>query len=229
MTRLGKVSVLVLDADPAIRRLLSVLLEPEKWKPIFAGTAAEGLSLASSHPPDALIVDPELPDSPALRTIAALREWNGAPLLVISEVSDVAAKIAALDAGAKDYLVKPFDGRELLARLRAMLRQDGFAPDACLDDGFLRINLATREAAVNGQPLLLTATEEAVFYVLARHVGAIVPSETIARAVWGSEAGEKRRAVQVYIERLRRSLQEHGAAGLIQSVGSIGYRLVPHL
>jgi two-component system KDP operon response regulator KdpE len=131
-----------------------------------------------------------------------------------------------LDAGANDFMAKPFAPEELAARLRVLLRSEPLEGEGPLMvSGALRIDMATREMTANGYPLGLTATEEAVLYILARHAGKVVSREHIVRAVWGTGAARKVHDLQVHIARLRRKLEERGAHRLIRGEGSVGYSL----
>jgi DNA-binding response OmpR family regulator len=150
-------------------------------------------------------------------------------VLILSGRSDIAAKVRALDAGANDYVVKPFAPEELAARLRVLLRCE---PPACdgplLVSGALKINMATRRMTVNGGLLELSGTEEALLYILARHAGKIVPRHRLIRAVWGMATARKEHDLQVHIARLRRKFEGLGGGNLIQGEGGMGYRLSLH-
>jgi two-component system KDP operon response regulator KdpE len=158
--------------------------------------------------------------------LEALREWNAAPILILSARKDVPDKVRALDAGANDFVTKPFFGEELLARLRVLLRSEPpFTGAPLLVTGPLRVDMASRRVAVNGRPVELTATEDAVFYVLARHAGLWVSCAHLVRAVWGAEPSAKIDELREYVWRLRRKLEPQGGGGLIENDGEAGYRL----
>jgi len=214
------------DDDPAIGRMLRVLLEGERYKVTWCRSAADALAQAVESRPDVVILELDLPDGDGFGVLDALREWSAAPVLILSGRADVAVIVRALDGGANDYLVKPFAPEELAARLRVLLRSEPPSSDGpLLVSGGLRIDMATHEMTVNGSPLELTATEEAVLYVLARHAGRLVPRGRLVRAVWGTEAESKIHDLQVHIARLRRKLEEHGGKSLISGEGSVGYSL----
>ena len=218
--------VLAISRDPAIRRLLAVLLETGCHRVSWAQSLSDGSAPAVESRPDIIVLDLDPPGAAGVAVVGSLREWTPCPILVLSTQAAAADKAAARDAGANDYLVKPFEGIEFLARLRALLRRDcAFAPDACLDDGILRVSLATRQVSINGRRVGLTATEEAVFYILARHAGAFVTSRQCARAIWGSDAAPRLRELRVYVDRLRRKLETPGSAPVIKSIGRAGYSL----
>jgi len=217
---------LIVDDDPAIGRLLRVLLEGDRYKVFWSRTGAEGLAQAVESRPDVVILDLDLPDTDGFAVLDALREWSEAPVLILSGREGVADIVRALDCGANDYLAKPFAPEELAARLRVLLRSEAPTSDGpLLVSGGLRIDMATREMTVNGRPLELTATEEAVLYILARHAGRLVPRGRLVRTVWGTDSEGKVHDLQVHIARLRRKLEEHGGSNLIRGEGSAGYSL----
>ena len=218
--------VLAICRDPAIRRLLSVLLGTGSYRVFWSQSLWGDPVPPVECRPDIVVLDLDPPGAVSLPLIVSVREWTPCPILVLSAQTAATDKAAALDAGASDYLVKPFEGIEFLARVRALLRRDcAFAPDACIDDGTLRVSLATRQVSINGRRVEFTATEEAVFYILARHAGAFVTSRQCARAIWGSDAASRLRELRVYVDRLRRKLETLGSAPVIKSIGRGGYSL----
>ena len=217
---------LIVDDDPAIGRMLRILLEGERYKVWWSRNRESGLTQAVEIRPDVILLELDLPDGDGFAVLDGLREWNEAPVLIISGRAGVADKVRALDSGANDYLVKPFAPEELAARLRVLQRSEFTPGDGpLLISGPLRIDLDTREVTVNGLPLTLTATEEALLYILARHAGKIVPYPRLLRAIWGTEATHKLNTLFVHIAHLRRKLEELGGKNLIQGEGSAGYCL----
>jgi DNA-binding response OmpR family regulator len=187
---------------------------------------AAGLAQAVESQPDVIILELDLPDGDGFGMLGALREWNQAPVLILSGRLRVADKVRALDSGANDFMDKPFAPEELTARLRVLLRSEPTLSDGLLlVSGGLRIDMATREVTVNGNLLELTATEEAILFILARHAGWIVPRGRLLRTVWGADDPEKIDDLQVHIARLRRKLEERGGTGLIQGERGVGYTL----
>ena len=155
---------LVVDDDKATRRLLRILLEPHGYRVFDTDTGGSGLREAVDRKPDVIILELALPDSDGLDILRALREWNLTPVLVLSERKQDEAKVAALDAGASDFLTKPFSGTELLARLRVLQRPLPNVPDGpLLIEGDLVVNLAAHKITLNGHPVRLTRKEEALF------------------------------------------------------------------
>jgi two-component system KDP operon response regulator KdpE len=219
--------VLIVDNDPGIGRMLRILLESERYKVLWSRNGESGLTQAVEHRPDVIILELDLPDGDGFAVLGALREWNEAPVLILSGRTGIADKVRALDAGANDYLAKPFAPEELVARLRVLQRCEPPASDGpLLVTGALKVDMATRVVTVHGSSLELTATEEAVLYILARHAGKLVPCQRLTRAVWGTDATPKLSELRVYIAGLRRKLEEHGGNNLIRGDGSVGYSLL---
>jgi two-component system, OmpR family, KDP operon response regulator KdpE len=218
--------LLLLDDDPAIGRMLAVLLETWRYKVSWARNAQTGLARAREDRPDIIVLELDLPDMEGFALLQALREWNAAPVLILSARTGVADKVRALDAGANDFMTKPFAGEELLARLRVLQRCEPVMTDApTLIAGPLRVDIATHAVAVNGKAVTLTPTEDAIFYILARHAGQRVTCAHLIRAVWGTDTAAKIDDLRAYIWRLRQKLGRKGASDLIRADGGIGYSL----
>ena len=206
--------------------MLRAMLEGERYKVLWSRKGESGLTQAVECRPDVIILELDLPDGDGFAVLAALREWNEAPVLILSGRAGVADKVRAFDAGANDYMVKPFAPEELAARLRVLQRSELPTSDGpLLVSGALRIDMATREVTMNGCSLEFTATEEAILFILARHAGKLVPCQRLIRAIWGTAAVTKISELHVYIARLRRKLDEHGGDNLIRGDGSEGYGL----
>jgi len=219
--------VLIVDGDPGIGRMLRILLAGERYKVLWSRDGESGLTQAVEHRPDVILLELDLPDSDGFAVLGALREWNEAPVLILSGRAGVSDKVRALDAGANDYLVKPFAPEELVARLRVLQRSELPAMDGqLLVTGALRLDMATHAVTVNGFPLELTETEGAILYILARHAGKFVPWQRLTRAVWGTDTVPKLAELHVYIAGLRRKLEKHGGKDLIRGDGRPGYSLL---
>jgi len=221
--------VLVVDDDVALLRVLSVGLGSRGFEVVVARTGEQGLSLLALEQPEVTILDLGLPDLDGLEVCRRLREWSSVPLLVLSATGDEQRKVAALDAGADDYVTKPFGMRELEARLRAALRhapRPGGEEAAVLSVGDLVLDGVHREATVSGRPLGLTAREFSLLSFLARHAGRTCTHQMILREVWGGEYGGEAQSLRAYVYRLRRKLGDRGGTRL-RSVPGIGYVLVP--
>jgi two-component system, OmpR family, KDP operon response regulator KdpE len=220
--------VLIIEDEPAIRSVLRVLLEAQGYRVVEADTAARAEIETRSHKPDLLLVDLGLPDEDGLKVIRRVRAWSQVPIVVLSARTMEEQKIAALDAGADDYVTKPFSAPELLARLRAALRRDvrGAAPAAVLRFATLRVDLARREAQGEQGELHLTPLEYRVLACLARHLGAIVMQRQLIREVWGPERQDDSRSLRVCIKNLRAKLEPDPRQPryLVTETG-LGYRL----
>jgi two-component system KDP operon response regulator KdpE len=221
--------VLVVEDEPGIRRVLRVLLEAENYRVVETGTAALAISEARTHKPDLMIVDLGLPDGSGLDVIRRVRSWSPVPIVVLSARAMEEQKVAALDAGADDYVTKPFGAPELLARIRAALRRNvrtaSQAPRLKL--GPVEIDLARRTASGPGGEIHLTPLEFRVLECLARHTGLIVTRDQLIREVWGP-AHEDTRNLRVCIKNLRQKLEpDPRDPRYLVTESGIGYRFTP--
>jgi two-component system KDP operon response regulator KdpE len=219
--------VLVVDDEPQILRALQMKLSSEGYQVDTARTAAEARAAAAAHPPEAVILDVLLPDGRGSDVCRDLREWSTASILILSAVGDEAEKIAALDAGADDYVTKPFSVDELLARLRAALRRTVPSRAPVLEIGEVRIDLEKRLVSVAGRPLSLTPTEYNLLRLLAQNEGKLLTHPTILREVWGPAYQEESNYLHVYVSQLRRKIEpDPTRPRYIVTVPGVGYRLV---
>jgi two-component system, OmpR family, KDP operon response regulator KdpE len=220
--------ILIIEDEPAIRTVLRVLLESQGYRCAEADTAMRAEIEARSHKPDLLLIDLGLPDADGLKVIRRVRAWSQVPIVVLSARTMEEQKIAALDAGADDYVTKPFSAPELLARIRAALRRDvrGAAPEAVLQFGALRVDLARREAQGTDGEIHLTPLEYRVLASLGRHLGSIVMQRQLIREVWGPERQDDSRSLRVCIKNLRAKLEPDPRQPryLLTETG-LGYRL----
>lgn len=206
--------------------MLRIFLERERYKVLWNRNGQSALPKVMDSRPDVIILELDLPDGDGFAVLTALREWNDAPVLILSGRAGVTDKVRALDSGANDFLAKPFALEELAARLRVLQRCEMPASDVSLwVSGALQIDLSTHEVLVSGHRLMLTATEEAVFYMLARHAGRLVPRQRLLRAIWGTDEPRKNAELHVYIAQLRRKFERYGEYNLIRGDGSFGYSL----
>lgn len=219
---------LVIDDEPQLRRLLRTALEGEGYRVDEAASGADGLRAAASRPPDVVLLDLGLPDFDGLQVLRRLREWCKAPVLVLSVREGQEDKVAALDAGADDYVTKPFDMVELFARLRAARRRHELPPDEPIfENGSLRIDFAIRRAFAGGRPVALSPTEYDLLRLLARHPGRVLTHAQILKEVWGPQAEEQSQYLRVYVSHLREKLGlKEGRPPFIKNEPGIGYRLV---
>ncbi|HUD46270.1 MAG TPA: response regulator transcription factor [Candidatus Baltobacteraceae bacterium] len=222
----SKLTVLIIDEERAVRRLVRVVLEHEHYKVIEAATGRIGLKAAIEQRPDVIILELDLPDISGLAVLRHIRERSRAPVLILSERDKVQDKVGAFDGGADDYLTKPFDTAELLARLRVIRRSlPGMPENSVLVEGGLRIDVASHEITFNGQKLDFTPTEEALLHSLARHAGTVVSCKDLVLRVWGPDADHKIHDLRVYIAHIRRKLAAYREEILIRTEGSVGYCL----
>ena len=219
--------VLVVDDEPQILRALQTNLRGAGYDVTTAATAGEALSAAAMRPPDAVILDLVLPDGSGIEVARELRSWSEAPILVLSVVGDETEKVAALDAGADDYVEKPFGIDELLARLRALLRRVGPSTEPVLEIGELVVDLDRRLVTVGGRRVQLTPNEFDLLRVLAQNEGKLMTHPVLLREVWGPAYGGESHYLHVYVSQLRRKLEDDPSRPryLLTEAGA-GYRLV---
>jgi two-component system, OmpR family, KDP operon response regulator KdpE len=219
--------ILVVDDEPQILRALKTTLQGAGYEVETAETGEDALRLAALQPPEAIVLDLVLPDRRGTDVARELRTWSKVPILILSAVGEENEKVAALDAGADDYVTKPFGTDELLARLRAALRR--VAPDSgpVLEVGELVIDLDKHTVTMSGRPISLTPNEFAVLRLLARNEGRLLTHPTILREVWGPAYDSESHYLHVYVSQLRRKLEPDPARPvyLLTEPGA-GYRLV---
>ena len=219
-------SILIIDDEPQIRRLLRVVLEAEGYKILEAENGQSGLVEAASRRPEAIILDLGLPDLPGVEVLRRLREWSAVPVLILSVQDAEEDKVTALDEGADDYVLKPFNSQELLARLRVLFRRAHPQDAPLVEVGGLKMDLAARQAWVLGKEVDLTATEYALLRELIRHAGKVVTQKQLLLAVWGPHSTEHSQYLRVYFSHIRKKLTESGLdPEFIRTEVGIGYRL----
>jgi two-component system KDP operon response regulator KdpE len=221
------VKVLVVDDEPQFLRALATNLRGAGYEVETAATARDALAAAGLDPPDAVILDLRLPDASGREVTRELRTWSESPIIVISAVGDEDEKIAALDAGADDYVEKPFAMGELLARLRAALRRAGPPGEPLLEVGPIRVDLDAHSVTVDGVPVHLTPHEFGILRALAQHPGKLLTHRAILRDVWGPAYGDESNYLHVYVSQLRRKIEPDTTRPryLLTEPGA-GYRLV---
>lgn len=219
---------LVIDDEVQIRRLLRITLEAHGYKVFEAATGQEGLQEAAQHRPEIVLLDLGLPDLDGATVLQRLREWSEVPVVVLSVRDREEDKIAALDAGADDYITKPFSTGELLARLRVAQRHVSPAADlAVFRSGDLQVDLTARVVTVQGREVKLTATEYALLRLFVRHAGKVLTHRQILREVWGPTYVEQTHYLRVYLAHLREKLEADPAQPrLFITESGVGYRLV---
>ena len=222
--------VLVVDDEPQILRGLKVILRSAGFDVSQAQTKREALDAVAVRPPDVMILDLVLPDGSGVEVCEEVRRWSTLPIIVLSAVGDEREKVRALDAGADDYVTKPFGTEELMARIRAMLRRrdsaDGAEPVVRV--GPVTIDLAARRVTRDGADVHLTPIEFDLLRVLAVHRGKLVTHRTLLREVWGPAYGEETHYLRVHVAHIRRKLERDPARPeLVLTDAGVGYRLAP--
>lgn len=227
MNGVNKPLVLIIDDEPQIRRLLSVTLEANQFRTLAAVSGQEGLLLAAQHQPALVVLDLGLPDLPGHEVLRRLREWSHVPVVILSVQDDAAGKVAALDAGADDFVTKPFNVGELMARLRVALRHASKQEEAAVfQAGHLVVDLAARRVTVNGRELKLSVTEYNLLRLLARHAGKVLTHRQLLREIWGPGHETHTHYLRVYVAHLREKIEADPARPeLILTEPGIGYRL----
>jgi two-component system KDP operon response regulator KdpE len=218
--------ILVVDDEPQILRALRVVLRDAGFEVVLAETGAEALDRAAVRPPEAAIVDLMLPDTDGVEVTRSLREWSEMPILVLSAVGEEDQKVRALEAGADDYITKPFGSRELVARLQAALRRGGRADkDPRIVAGELEIDLAARAVRRSGEDIHLTPIEFDLLRVLARNRGRLMTHRALLAEVWGPEYVDDVQTLRTHIARLRGKVEPEGQSPrFIVTDPGVGYR-----
>ncbi len=218
-------SVLVCDDEPQILRALKVVLREAGFEAIGTETAREALDAAAVRSPDAAIVDLVLPDGDGVEVCAQLRSWSKMPILVLSAVGEEEQKVRALEAGADDYVTKPFGSRELVARLRAAMRRaPGGEEEPRVEVGGLHIDLAARSVLRDGEEIHLTPTEFGLLGTLIRNRGRLMTHRALLTEVWGPAYGEDTATLRTHVANLRRKIEPPDGERLIRTDPGVGYR-----
>ncbi|MGQ0601704.1 MAG: response regulator [Anaerolineales bacterium] len=220
--------LLIIDDEVQIRRFLRVSLEGHGYRVHEAVTGHDGLTQAATLRPDVIVLDLGLPDMDGTVVLKRLREWSRVPVIVLSARTSEEHKIALLDAGADDYLTKPFSAGELMARLRAAQRHALPVLDsAAFQAGSVSVDLSRRIVKVNGELVKLTVTEYALLRLFIQHAGKVLTHTQILREVWGPEYVEETHYLRVYVANLRKKLEADPAnPKLLITEPGVGYRLV---
>jgi two-component system KDP operon response regulator KdpE len=221
--------VLVVDDDPQLARALRITLRAAGHEVVLASDGRGALREAASAHPDVVVLDLGLPDLDGSEVLAGLRPWSAVPVLVLSARADSQDKVRALDAGADDYVTKPFDMGELLARLRALLRRGpDTAEDPVVRTDHFTVDLAARQVTVDGQVVRLTPTEWGLLSELVRAPGRLVGQRQLLKAVWGPAYEKETHYLRVYLAQLRRKLEPDPAhPRYLHTEPGMGYRFTP--
>ena len=229
---MNKPTVLIVEDDASIKNLMTTTLRNNHYNFLTAQNGGVAIMEASSHNPDIVLLDLGLPDMDGIEVIRTIRQWSQMPIIVISARSEDSDKIEALDAGADDYLTKPFSVEELLARLRVTVRRLSMLPSdldhsAVFVNGTLRIDYAAGIASMGGDPLHLTPIEYKLLCVLAKNVGRVLTHTYITEHVWGHSWNNDVASLRVFMVTLRKKLEaKPDSPQLIQTHIGVGYRMV---
>ena len=221
--------VLVIDDEPQIRRFLDIGLRAQGYRVETADSGEAGLQALAAHGADLVILDLGLPDRDGHAVLRDLRQWSQVPVIVLTVRAGESEKVSALDAGANDYVTKPFGVQELMARVRALLRSRATAGDAppVFDDGQLRVDLARREVFLRGEPVQLARKEYALLALLVQHAGRVVTQPQMLRELWGQHHEHDTHYLRVLVGKLRQKLGDDPAAPRwIATEPGVGLRFV---
>jgi two-component system KDP operon response regulator KdpE len=224
---MSNVKVLIVDDEDSIRRFLRVALASQSYTLLESTKGQEALSCVAEHKPDLIILDLGLPDIDGVEVTRLLREWTKIPIIILSVRGSESDKIAALDAGADDYLTKPFSVGELLARLRAALRRAAQTPgQSVFTSGNLKVDLVRRLVTVDDHEVQLTPNEYELLRLFVIHAGKVLTHRHLLREVWGAEYGDESHMLHVNISNLRRKIEHDSARPqFIITEPGVGYRL----
>lgn len=231
MSDASRQRILVVEDDPAVRNLVTTALDLHGYDVERAETGESAVMEAASRNPDLIMLDLGLPDIDGVEVISKIRGWSAVPIIVISARTEDSDKIGALDAGADDYLTKPFSVEELLARVRASLRRSGMAgTDAVeastFDNGPLHIDFAAGCASIAGQELQLTPTEYKLLALLAKNVGKVLTHTFITHEIWGTSWDSDIASLRVFMRTLRKKIEDDPShPTMIQTHVGVGYRM----
>lgn len=229
---MNKINILVVEDDLPVRNLITTTLKTHDYRYIVAPNGESAIMQAVSHMPDVVLLDLGLPDLDGVEVIKRIRSWSNMPIVVVSARSEDEDKIQALDAGADDYLTKPFSVEELLARLRVVQRrlaqmQTGTESAAVFENGGLRVDYATGIAYLSDEELKLTPIEYKLLCLLSRNVGKVLTHTFITQKIWGSSRENDIASLRVFMASLRKKLEPAGSqCAYIQTHVGIGYRML---
>lgn len=227
MTEQG-LRILIIDDEPQIQKLLRVSLQAYGYHLYGAACGQEGIQQAAARKPDLAIVDLGLPDMDGKTVIRQIREWSAMPVIILSARDQEQEKIEALDAGADDYVTKPFSMGELMARIRVCLRRTAVnETEPVLNCGGLAVDLLQRRVTVDDREVKLTPTEYELIKYMLQHAGRVLTHKQLLKAVWGSSYNEDSHYIRIYVSQLRRKIEEDPAQPrYILTESGIGYRLM---
>ncbi len=224
----NKQHILIIDDEPQIRKILRITLESDSYKVIEAENGNDGITLAASHKPHLIILDLGLPDLDGISALKNIREWSSVPIIILSVRNSEEDIVNCLDIGADDYLTKPFNTSELLARIRANLRRVSQINEANIfSDGSLIIDLVSRVVKKDDQEIKLTATEYDLLVLFAKNVGKVLTHRYILKEIWGPAYIEQSQYPRVFVGNLRKKIEDDPSKPkLILTESGVGYRFV---
>jgi two-component system KDP operon response regulator KdpE len=221
--------VLVIDDEPQIRRFLDISLRAQGYRVLQAASGGDGLAQLAAHGAELVVLDVGLPDQDGHSVLRELRQWSSVPVIMLTVRAGEAEKVQALDAGANDYVTKPFGVQELMARIRVLLRMQPAAGEAepVFDDGHLYIHLGLREVRLDGEPLPLSRKEYALLALLLRHSGRVLTQPQLLREVWGPTHQEDTHYLRILVGKLRQKLGDSAVAPrYIATEPGVGLRFI---
>jgi two-component system KDP operon response regulator KdpE len=223
----NKYKILIVDDEPQIRRLLKITLEANNYRIFEEGTAREGLISVTMNHPDVVLLDIGLPDQDGLSMLKQLREWSRVPVIVLTVHDEEQKKIEALDHGADDYVTKPFNTAELLARIRVAIRHSQKTNESPVFTlGALWIDMNARIVKVNNEEVKLTVTEYSLLTLLIKNAGKVLTHSYISREVWGNPYADNAQVLRVHIAQLRKKIEHNPSIPeLLVTEPGVGYRL----
>ena len=222
--------ILVIDDEPQIRKFLDISLRAQGYQVVLAANGEEGLTALATQGADLVILDIGLPDKDGHEVLKELRQWSQASVIMLTVRAGEVEKVAALDAGANDYVTKPFGVQELMARVRGLLRQHAADPHEALpvfDDGNLRVDLSRREVQLQGESVALTRKEYMLLALLLRHAGRVVTQPQLLKEVWGPTHQHDTHYLRILVGKLRQKLGDEAASPkYIATEPGVGLRFV---
>lgn len=220
--------LLIIDDEPQIRKILKISLEGS-YKIVDAMDGAEGIRKAATDQPSLILLDLGLPDKDGLEVLKELREWSSTPVIILSVRKSVEDIVTALDYGADDYITKPFNTAELMARIRANMRKIPEFPESIFTNGSLSVDFAQRTVTLNGSEIKLTNIEYSLLVLFIKNTGKALTHRFILKEIWGPGYVEQTQNLRVFVAQLRKKIEtDDNKAKMIQTESGIGYRFVNH-
>lgn len=222
-----KPTIVVIDDEPQIRKILRITLEGQDYKVVEASTAKDGIVQAGTAHPNLIILDLGLPDQDGLDLLKELRGWNNVPIIILSVRNSEEDIVTALDNGADDYLTKPFNTAELLARIRACLRKSQLQQESVFKNGLLMVDFVSYVVKKNDEELKLTNTEYSLLLLFVKNIGKVLTHRFILKEIWGPSYFEQTQYLRVFIGQLRKKIEDDASEPkMILTESGVGYRMV---